>query len=645
MSLTNLFNFHYLKENLKKSKAVVLLCIFLIPIINGIIYLMSAVRGSTIIPDMSDLMPLLTLGMYVIPVILSLSLFDFAYKRNSSDFIVSMPISKKQIFLTNTLGGIVILLLMNIVNFIFLLIISLLFNNIFIDYRMLFDIFIIYSITYIFVFVSSNIGVSLSGNKITTVVVTMLILFLVPFINTFISTNEFDSNSSDRMDTIKCEREECTPKNYTCYDEECELNRKNGVYEVILPEEIDSSYTLPYGFIGTFLLGNSSHSDNANSILIKEAVLSILYIILGCFLFKRKKFEVVRTSFKSEKVHIFVRSLTTIPILCIYYVILRNSSLDVSNLLVFALLLVLIITYLIIYDLITVKRITNFGKMIASLIIVSLLIVITGGLSSTKSAFVGVDDIKEITIRNYGIDYSDIDVKDRELIDYVVSIYLDNGFDGNPASNFSIILKTKKNNYNISITVTKEQLDYINSKIEKSDSYINHLNNIKKRNVFAVTTGTRELCIKGNSRLYDMIINKYRNSNIYSDNSDPVFKAKLYMYDDYEVKFINLDVSDDKDIVNEMVKLYNLEFSKYLKEKSNFIYSYNVMNVEEEEYVNDFDQNLLKKFLIDHVDDEVDINKEYRYITLNTYNGSYVFITNATLEFDSLNRSMGDENE
>lgn len=645
MNLTSLFNFHYLKENLKKSKAVVLLCIFLIPIINGIIYLMSAVGGHAVIPDMSDLIPLLTIGMYVIPVILSLSLFEFVYKRNSSDFTVSMPISKKQIFLTNTLGGIVILLLMNIVNFIFLLVISLLFNNIFIDYRMLFDILIIYSITYIFVFVSSNIAVSLSGNKITTVVVTMLILFLVPFINTFISTNGFNSNPSDRIDSIKCESEACAPKNYTCFDEKCELNRKNGLYEVILPEEVDNSYTLPYDFVGIFLLGYNSYGGNANSTLIKEVVLSILYIVIGCLLFKRKKFEVVRTSFKSESGHIFARSLTTIPILCIYYVILRNFSLDISDLLVFALLLVLIITYLIIYDLITIKRITNFGKMIASLIIVSLLIVITGGLSSTKGDVLDADDIKEITIRDYGIDYSDIEIKDRELINYVVSLYLDNDFDGSPVSNFSIILKTKKNKYNISITVNREQLDYIKNRVEKSDSYINHLNNIKKRNVFAVTTDVKDLSIKDNSRLYDMIINKYRNSDISSNDSDPVFKAKLYMYDDYEVKYINLDVSDDKDIVNEMVKLYNLEVSKYLREKSNFIYSYNVKTSGDEEYINDFDQASLKKFLIDHFDDEVDIDKEYRYITLNTYNGSYVFITNATLEFDSLNRSMGDENE
>ena len=50
-------------------------------------------------------------------------------------------------------------------------------------------------------------------------------------------------------------------------------------------------------------------------------ILSIVYIIIGLLLFIRKKFEVVETSFKSEKTHIIVRSLTTIPIICIYYIL------------------------------------------------------------------------------------------------------------------------------------------------------------------------------------------------------------------------------------------------------------------------------------------------------------------------------------
>ena len=61
-----------------------------------------------------------------------------------------------------------------------------------------------------------------------------------------------------------------------------------------------------------------------NNSLLKMAFLSILYIFIGLILFGRKKFEVVETSFKSDNVHLFVRSLTTVPILCIYYIFTNN---------------------------------------------------------------------------------------------------------------------------------------------------------------------------------------------------------------------------------------------------------------------------------------------------------------------------------
>ena len=91
MSLTSLFNFSYLKENLKRSKAIVLLCIFLIPIINGIVYLMGAVNNTSFMPTIGDLSAILLVSMYVIPVILSITLFGFVYKRKSCDFIAAIP--------------------------------------------------------------------------------------------------------------------------------------------------------------------------------------------------------------------------------------------------------------------------------------------------------------------------------------------------------------------------------------------------------------------------------------------------------------------------------------------------------------------------------------------------------------------------
>lgn len=109
MSLTSLFNFSYLKENIKKSRAIILLCLLLLPIINFIILLMNCSNDYNYMPSTFEASSVILLGMYVVPVILSITLFSFVYKKGSTLFTLSMPISKKQIFATNTLCGIVII--------------------------------------------------------------------------------------------------------------------------------------------------------------------------------------------------------------------------------------------------------------------------------------------------------------------------------------------------------------------------------------------------------------------------------------------------------------------------------------------------------------------------------------------------------
>ena len=65
---------------------------------------------------------------------------------------------------------------------------------------MIFDIFLLWNVAYIFVFVVSNIAISVSANKITSVVVVLLILFLIPFLHSFVIIN--GSQFNDRADCI-----------------------------------------------------------------------------------------------------------------------------------------------------------------------------------------------------------------------------------------------------------------------------------------------------------------------------------------------------------------------------------------------------------------------------------------------------------
>ena len=105
---------------------------------------------------------------------------------------------------------------------------------------MLFDILLIYSISYIFVFTCTNIAVSVSSNKITTIVVTLLILFLIPFISTFITTDGFDYDAGGTA-KIECISDACIPTIYECNDIRCEIDKKNKKVYLNEPNTIPGS--------------------------------------------------------------------------------------------------------------------------------------------------------------------------------------------------------------------------------------------------------------------------------------------------------------------------------------------------------------------------------------------------------------------
>ena len=95
MNLTSWFNFKFLKENFKKSRAIILLCIFLLPILTVITNLIKISDSSDFVPGIYHLSYLFIIGLYIIPIVLSITLFSFVFKRKSCDFVMSFPITKK----------------------------------------------------------------------------------------------------------------------------------------------------------------------------------------------------------------------------------------------------------------------------------------------------------------------------------------------------------------------------------------------------------------------------------------------------------------------------------------------------------------------------------------------------------------------
>lgn len=635
MNLTSLFNFNYLKENIKKSKAIILLCMLLLPILNGIVLLMKCSDGTKFMPNIYEISGFVLFGMYIIPVILSLTLFGFVYKKGSIDFTLSMPINKKQIFLTNTIGGICIIFIMQIVNFVIMLLISLIYSNIIISYRMLFDILFIYSISYIFVFVCTNIAVSVSSNKITSIVVTLLILFLFPFISTFINSNAFTYYGNSDF-KVECVNDSCKPKNYYCDTVKCEMDKKNNIYTANITKYDNVTYTLPYELIKDNLFGFES-DNRVNTSIIKMIILSIIYIIVGTVLFSNKRFEIVGTSFRSEKIHILVRTLTTIPIVCLAYVVLKNSSISSYDIFSIVLLLVLIFTYLIIYDLITRKKVTNFFKMAICLAIVGGVTTVVGALVDVDSYSIKAKDVKEISFLD---DNGNVigSTKNTEVINNSISLLLDTEALENYTYNYTIKTKVKGSTYRFNIYTTKDNYNHINDILINDKEFSKDFNKYKNNDIFGIKykDGYNRT---NNSNLSDMIVNKYKNNkNIFMNNNseNDLFNVTLYVYNDFNVKEIDFDVSGDKNLEVGVLRYYNANTKKMFSkiDSDNDIYNYYINDtycIYNFEYYNE-----ISKFIIDNMDDDFDINKDYGYISIYTHNGKNVFVTNKVDELNLL---------
>lgn len=648
MNLTNLFNLNFLKENIKRSRALILLLIFLVPVINVIYFLMNSNNSEFIIPSIIELQPLSLIGMYVIPVILSITLFSFIYKRKSADFVMSFPVSKKQIFISNTLGGIAIILVINIVNYLFTLIASLLLSNILIDYRLLFDMFILWTVSYIFVFACANIAVSISSNKITTVVVTLLVLFLVPFIHTFIVSDSFRGVSNSDIETY-CDNEICKPTNYKCYSTTCEIKKRQNIYPYTYYEEIENAtnYTIPYALIYGAI---QEDIPSINKSILKMSLLSIIYIIIGLILFTRKKFEVVETSFKSERLHIFIRSLTTIPIVCIYYIILTNSNISMSDIFTITFLVVLLIAYIMIYDLITRKKVTNILKSLASLITVGIIVIFTGEISEkNKVEQINVNDIDKMTLIDYNMVNSNGYTINKDLINYIISIHIDNvKGEEDYYRNFDIRINIDKKTYEFRIFTTKQQYEHIINTLSEDETYQNSSNKIKNKDVFAIKLQGDNSYLSNDNELYNKIIEEFQNSNtVRNESSSSLFTAVISIYANYQVNTIFYDVTNIE-LQEEILNHYNKEVAKTFEDPDINIHSYYIgkYNFENytvsEDYLSNYYQNEnteINNFILDNLNERVDITKTYKYIkfyTSNYYKNTNIFVTNKVQELDSL---------
>lgn len=363
MNLTKLFNYKYLMQNIKKSKMAITLFLLVVPIFTSL-FIITAFDSYA--PSFIELGAANIIFMYVTPFILSFSLFGYVYKKKSIDFIGSMPISRKSIFITNTIGGIALIILMQLITLICTLLFSSITNSLIFS-KMVLDLFIYQTVAYIFVFVVSNLAMSVSGNVVTQIVVTLLILFTV-------SASIFYLNISNNSFNVS-------------------FNPIGQNYDL----KKDINYTAPS------LIFNGDYQYNVKS-MIKMILLSIAYIILGFNLFKNKKMEYAGESFENKNTHFIVKGLTLIPFVMILVLLFDSHEWEAI-----IILLTIMAVYFLVYDLITNKRNKikdNFCAFIISITVLFGAYEILINITEDVKIKVDLDDIKSFTITR--VDYNNI---------------------------------------------------------------------------------------------------------------------------------------------------------------------------------------------------------------------------------------------
>lgn len=363
MNLTKLFNFKYFKENLKKSKGIVALLLIIVPIFTTLCTVLIVNSGNEIhIPSKEELMIVNIMGMYIIPVVLSFVLFGFVFKKKSVDFINSQPLNRKTIFTTNTIGGILLMAVIQAITAIMILICGTILSNLVIFPEMIFDIFIMMWISYAFTFVATNIAMSVSGTFGTQIVVTMLILFLVPFC---IDSYQDFSNGF----------------NY-------ELVNGEKTYNQFL--NIDEYYTMPYQMFHMIFSSQTSEFNlYSGKIISRMVVLGFIYYFIGLHLFKNRKMENNEESFFNEKIHIVVKALTIFPMIILLNLVHEGKEFNIIA-------IAIIITYYFVYDFCVKRKI----KMKYSLIYLVLTLVVLQGTYSSVEKLKEAIPMSKLNINN-----------------------------------------------------------------------------------------------------------------------------------------------------------------------------------------------------------------------------------------------------
>lgn len=637
MNLIKYFNFKFLKENIKKSKGLIILLLIAVPLftILSLVFLYNESNTARILNQAEVAIPNV-IGMYLIPYVLSVALFEYIYKKSSVDLINSMPINRKTIFITNTIGGILLITLMQIITLIISLVCNSLISSIVIFPQMLIDIFITMWIAYFFVFCATNLAMSLSGTVLTQLVLTMIIIFIIPFC--MVTFKMLIQNTDESV------------------------NYENVVFNLY---EQSDEYTLPSNVI----LGNMSslYSTVSNT---KMLVLGIIYLILGLYLFQKRKMENAEESFGNNKSHLFVKALTVFPMIVILNLLELDKGMNIF-------VLSLIVIYYFVYDFLIKRKIKFWVSVIALILTLGISQLIVSGIQNIKIE--NDIDIQKENIEAIEIDWDyqfftgsrkvskELLIDNKEIIDtiynaakegaetekkYIDSSEVNTEYVPMRVLFLDIILKDGKR-YNAIVSVKEEDFEKIVELLEKDKEYVENIKaDLITYGVFsydrkAITEKNDELNKLLEESIKEITLKDISNMNY---NFDYVMSFTKVIYKDHNIFQRQIPLNINKDIlqiVGENQNKSTKELWKNIKEnsymKNSFYLEAGSLGYNTEEF-EDFDgqfiysANTIRNFLDNNIDEKYD-SKQKTYI-LRVYSpdikDTIYFFTNKVNEINEI---------
>lgn len=626
MNLMKSFSWEYMIQNIKKSKSILAFFLGIIPIISLLIFIFLVSNAEYGAISLETISIVHFFGIYFIPVMLSVCLFGFVYKKKSVDFMGSMPISRKGIFLSNTIGGILLILAM-VLLCAFGIYFTSLFVGVILPFRIISDYILLWSVTYIFVFIISNIAMSVSGNISTQVVVTIILLFFVPFMVDYIS---------DLSGLVYLQ----SPDNGICF---VESNLCHSGHRMIT-----TNYTAPYNIF--HMLGSGFQVWNVVSVL-KMVVLSIIGYFVGYFFYLKRKMEVNETSFQNLKTHNIIKAFTMVPL--IFLIIdwvpdpVPNDS--ISPLLIICILLGLLIYYFI-YDLITKKSISDIKTSLKHFTMTVIVLFGIGFLLNnicnkhSHTVYVGEEQIDGYQIPLYNnqpfSEDNSITIHDKQIIAFITEKLKENNDyqEGDKFLQIKIIVKS--NSYTIWNSFTEKDYQQLYEMVEKSKN-IEITNGVFwSHNVFALGTKLYDSVISNkttNAKLIREAKSVVKNRTTCVENKKLSVPISLYAYQNGRIHTFSVDSCTNEylddyavsSIQKENERLYHniLNYHSYDLWIRHYPDSIQDKNIESVSYIRGYRSKLFS-FIKKNYKDTISSNKEYISFLISLNNKDYMYYTN-----------------